>query len=59
MIIYRGYSVTVERTHRRWRCIVSPTNCDLPILRRQSLDFDNEAEAVADAKRRVDELLTL
>jgi hypothetical protein len=58
MFVYRGYSVQVERANRKWRSIVSPTRCDLPILWRQLLYFDSEAEAITDAKRRVDEILT-
>ena len=59
MLVYRGYMVNVERAYRKWRCLVSPTRDDLSILRCPALYYETEAEAVADAKRRVDEILAL
>ena len=57
MVVYRGYMVKVERADRKWRCLVSPTRRDLSILWCPALYYETEAEAVVDAKRRVDEIL--
>ena len=56
---YRGYAIEVERVRGKWRCLITPTRLDFPILRNYARIYETEAEALADAKRRVDRLFCL
>jgi hypothetical protein len=53
---YRGYRIQIEEVHGASRCIVTPTRPDLPILWRYAIHYKSPAEAVVDARRRIDEL---
>ena len=57
--MYRGYKIEAEMADGKWRCIVTPSRPDLPILWRFAFFYSAKAEAIADARRRVDELLAL
>jgi hypothetical protein len=54
---YRGYSFHLERVSSAWRCFVSPTTNDLPILARYCFKHPTKAAALDHAKLRVDKLL--
>jgi hypothetical protein len=57
---YRGYTIDLEQKDSIWLIAVSPVTPDLPILRRyctQAL-LKCEADAIAEAKSRVDRVLT-
>jgi hypothetical protein len=56
---YRGYAIDIEPAHGMWRCMVTPISSDFPILRSYSRYYATETEAVADSKRRVDQLYQL
>lgn len=55
---YRGYLITIAPSQGTWRCIVTPSRQDLPILWRYSLHYRAAANAIVDARRRVDEVLS-
>ena len=54
---YRGYSIHLARMSSAWRCFVSPTTNDLPILARYCFKHPTKAAALDHAKLRVDNLL--
>ena len=56
---YRGYKIEMQAADANWCCFVTPEQPDLPILWRCALLYTTKSEAVADTKRRVDEVLAL
>jgi hypothetical protein len=56
---YRGYKITMRKQDLCWMVRVSPMRSDLPILRRSDFHTITQSErrAMAQAKRRIDELL--
>lgn len=58
---YRGYQITAERKDHCWRLRVHPTQADVPIMFQHTFTVPNPTlqSAVAEAKRRIDKLLTL
>jgi hypothetical protein len=56
---YRGYIIGVERKGSIWLITTSPKTSDLPILRCycSKVRAQSEADAIAEAKYRVDRLL--
>ena len=58
MKVYKGYAIKVEAVGDKWRCTVAPTRNDLPRLWRVFYR-DTANSALADAKQRIDEALTL
>ena len=58
---YRGYRITAERIDHYWRLSVHPTGADLPIMSQHTFTVPDPTlqTAVAEAKRRIDRLLTL
>ena len=55
---YRGYDLDVERHVSLWVIGVHPRRPELPILRRCQVQSYNQEEAILEAQRRVDALLT-
>ena len=56
---YRGYDIIPTRQWESWCVGVYPTRDDLPLLPRSTLSIlaSRRAEAIAEAKRTIDELL--
>ena len=58
---YRGYRITAERIDHYWRLSVHPTRAEVPIMCQHTFTVPDPTlqTAVAEAKRRIDRLLTL
>jgi hypothetical protein len=58
---YRGYKIEVKPNGRAWVVSVVPQTPELPILRWNSFraPLGSERDAIAEAQRRVDRLLTV
>ena len=55
---YRGYAVCVRGEGSSWSYSASPSKPDLPILSQSDVSAGlNEAQALSDAKQRIDLLL--
>jgi hypothetical protein len=56
---YRGYEITVEPNGEGWRVWAHPMTPDLPVTKHRSfhLDAGNTEEALAEARKRIDDLL--
>jgi hypothetical protein len=59
--MYRGYTIDLEQKGSAWFISVSPKTPDLPILRYYSTQafLKCEAEAIAEAKSRIDRVLAV
>jgi hypothetical protein len=57
-LCYRGYDLEVARDVSGWRVGIYPRQNDLPILRRCEVYGQDPDEAVGEAKRRVDAILS-
>jgi hypothetical protein len=57
---YRGYEIVSQRQWSSWCAGIYPTRADLPLLPRSTLDnlAARKAEAVAEAKQAIDQILT-
>jgi len=57
---YRGYDIIPTRQWESWCVGVHPTRDDLPLLPRSTLSIlaSRRAEAIAEAKRAIDDLLS-
>jgi hypothetical protein len=57
---YRGYDIIPTRQWESWCVGVYPTRDDLPLLARSTLSIlaSRRAEAIAEAKRTIDQLLS-
>jgi len=59
LVYYRGYLIYLKWDELFWRFMASPAQSDLPILSRAvSLQFAGREDALLDAKRQIDQLLT-
>ena len=56
---YRGYDLDVVRDVSLWQVGIHPRKPELPIIHRCEVRSHNQEEAVLEAKRRVDAILTL
>ena len=56
---YRGYDLDVAREVSLWQVGIHPRQPELPIIRRCQAQSYNQEEAVLEAKRRVDAILSL
>jgi hypothetical protein len=58
---YRGYRITAEQKDHYCRLSVHPTQADVPIMFQHTFTVPDPTlqRAVAEAKRRIDRLLTL
>jgi len=56
---YRGYDLDVAREVSLWQVGIHPRQPELPIIRRCQVQSYNQDEAVLEAKRRVDAILSL
>ena len=55
---YRGYKIVLMRKWSHWCAEVYPTRADLPILPRSTLSAPMKEDAVAEAKKTIDHLLS-
>jgi hypothetical protein len=55
---YRGYDLDVMREVSLWQVGIHPRKPELPIVRHCQVQSHNQEEAVLEAKRRVDALLS-
>ena len=58
-VVYRGYDLDVTRAPSGWRVGVHPKTADLPIIGRRVVFADDQDQAVAEAKGRIDGALSL
>jgi hypothetical protein len=57
---YRGYAITAKSVSGLWRVGVTPTQADLPILRRHRflIDAPTGEAAIEEARCKIDQLLS-
>ena len=58
-VVYRGYDLDVTRAPSGWCVGVHPKTADLPIIGRSEVLADDQDQAVAGAKGRIDGALSL
>jgi hypothetical protein len=58
---YRGYKILLKSNGKNWIVSVCPKNPELPILRWNSFQapLHSPEDAIAEARRRIDQLLSL